>query len=129
MGPPWRVLEEWKAQSSLTVRRVLGGEARRQVGGAGAGRALEAVLRHLEDNEDLLDLHLKLIDFLFSWGMDCRRAGNKDLANCFILRTSQGWALRMRGGMRGRWIGRETGTGSTMCISTEIAISKSPGRR
>lgn len=83
--------------------------------------------RRLEEKVDWLDLLLKLVGFLFCWGMDCRRAGNKDLANCFIPRTSQGGALRMQGGMRRRWIERETGPRSNVCIAAEIAISNSPG--
>lgn len=81
MGAPWRVLEEWKEQSPLNVRRECW-EVRWEVRGP-AGRALEAVLRRLGDKSDLLDLHLKLIGFLFCGGMDCRRAGNKDLANFY----------------------------------------------
>lgn len=87
--------------------------------------------RRLEEKVDWLDLLLKLVGFLFCWGMDCRRAGNKDLANCFIPRTSQGGALRMQGGMRRRWIGREPGPRSNVCISAEIAPKEEvqkPGR-
>lgn len=62
------VIENRKEWSPVSQGRVLGGEARWRGGWARAGRALEAVVRSLEQKDDLLGLHPKLTGFSLCGG-------------------------------------------------------------